>query len=147
MRIAELSLDTEVLQKLIALSVDWAEEQSCRGYRANTEKDIAGNRIFAALEGEEIIGYLFGHKGVTEKDTSVYKCGEDYFELEELYVVPRYRNRGIGAKLFRYAEERIKQDAGLILLGTATKNYKAILHFYIEELEMEFWNAALFKRI
>lgn len=147
MRIQEINLDTEVMQKLISLSEDWEKEKSCHGYRANTEEDIKGNRVFAALDGQEIVGYLFGHKAVTEKDTPIYKCGEDYFELEELYVVPRYRNQGIGAKLFRYAEERIKEEVGLILLGTATKNYKAILHFYIEELEMEFWSAALFKRI
>jgi len=40
-------------------------------------------------------------------------------------------------------EEKVE----LILLSTATKNYKAILHFYLDELDMEFWNARLFKRI
>jgi len=34
-----------------------------------------------------------------------------------------------------------------IMLSTATKNYKSILHFYIDELGMDFWNARLFKKI
>lgn len=34
-----------------------------------------------------------------------------------------------------------------LLRLSATRNWKAILHFYIEELGMEFWNARLFKKI
>lgn len=147
MLIKEANLDTEIIQKLMSLSEDWENENSCHGYKANSEKDIEGNRVFIALDNDEIVGYLFGHKAITEKETSIYRCSEEYFELEELYVVPQYRNKGIGRKLFGYVEELIKDDVSLILLGTATKNYKAILHFYIDELEMEFWSAALFKRI
>ena len=33
------------------------------------------------------------------------------------------------------------------MLSTATKNWRAILHFYIDELDMRFWNARLFRRI
>ena len=39
------------------------------------------------------------------------------------------------------------QGAALMMVGTATKNYRAILHFYIDELGMEFWSARLFKRL
>jgi hypothetical protein len=34
-----------------------------------------------------------------------------------------------------------------IVLSTASKNSKAILHFYLDELGMQFWSARLFKRI
>lgn len=147
MDIKELELTENVMDTLIALSVDWEAEKSCHGYRKNTPEDIRGNRIFAAVENGEIIGYLFGHKELTDKDTSVYRKGEPFFELEELYVKPAFRNSGIGAKLFRFMEEQVRGEVNLILLGTATKNYKAILHFYIDEVGMEFWSAALFKRL
>ena len=147
MLIKEVNLDTEIVQKLISLSKDWEKENISYGYIANSEKDIEGNRVFVAIDDDEIVGYLFGHKTITEKETAIYQCNEEYFELNELYVAPNYRNKGIGTKLFKYVEELIKNDVDLIMLGTATKNYKAILHFYIDELGMEFWSAALFKRI
>lgn len=71
-----------------------------------------------------------------------------FFEVEELYVKPELRSKGIGKQLFQYMEEKLKaENVELILLSTATKNYRAILHFYLDELGMEFWNARLFKRI
>ena len=55
--------------------------------------------------------------------------------------------RALGAKLFRYTEEAVKPEAEYIVLSTATKNWKAIFHFYLDELDMTFWSARLFKRI
>lgn len=71
-----------------------------------------------------------------------------YFEIEELYVVPSCRNEGIGRALFLFAEQAVR-EAGIefIMLSTATKNYKRILHFYIDELGMDFWSARLFKKL
>ena len=45
------------------------------------------------------------------------------------------------------SEEKIKKEAEFIVLSTASKNSKAILHFYLDELGMQFWSARLFKRI
>ena len=67
--------------------------------------------------------------------------------MEELYVVPERRSRGIGMKLFRHAEEALKAEAEYMVLSTATKNWKAIFHFYLDELDMSFWSARLFKKI
>ena len=58
---------------------------------------------------------------------------------------PEYRSRGVGRALFRLAEEAVSGEADLLTLGTATKNHRAILHFYIDELGMTFWSARLFK--
>ena len=57
------------------------------------------------------------------------------------------RSRGFGSALFRFAEEAVRGEASYMMVSTATKNWRAILHFYLEELGMDFWNARLFKRI
>lgn len=147
MVIKEAALTEELLGQLICLSEAWEKEGCCHGYIKNTLKDIKGNRVFAAFEDSAVIGYLFGHEEVTERTTSIYLSGTKYFEVEELYVKPEFRSKGIGKALFQYAEKEIAGNVDMIMLGTASKNYRAILHFYIDELGMEFWSARLFKRI
>ena len=147
MLIHEVQLSDAVVETLIALSRDWEAEQSCRGYRANTPTDIEGNRVFLAEADGAVVGYLFGHMETSKKQSSVMPDGTPYFELEELYVVPERRSAGLGAALFSHAEAALKSETDWILLSTATKNARAILHFYIDLLDMQFWSARLFKRI
>ena len=88
------------------------------------------------------------HKMADEVWRVELEKGKEPYQSLELYVKPELRSKGIGKKLFLYMEEVMKREkVELILLSTATKNYKAILHFYLDELGMEFWNARLFKRI
>lgn len=147
MTIREAILDEKTLAVLIRLSEDWAAENSCYGYRPNEKSDIEGNRIFLAEEDGRAVGYLFGKVYPSKQMQSVMPEGTPYFEVEELYVLPERRSRGIGMKLFRYAEERVKAEAEYMVLSTATKNWKAVFHFYLDELDMTFWSARLFKKI
>lgn len=146
-RIGEASLTEDVLAALISLSEDWAAENSCYGYRANRREDIQGNRIFLAREEGRIIGYLFGHPFRSENMRSIMPEGSACFEVEELYVVPARRSMGIGRALFEFASASVRSDADYITLSTATKNWQAVFHFYLDELGMSFWSARLFRRI
>lgn len=146
--VREAALDEGILGELIALSEDWEAENSCYGYRKNERDDIEGNRIFLAEADGRTVGYLLGHIRKAEKMTSIMPEGTEYFEIEELYVRKGMRSKGVGGRLFRFAEETVKKDGTEYLcLGTATKNFRAILHFYIDEMGMEFWSARLFKKI
>lgn len=145
--IEEKELTDQLADVLITLSCDWEAENSCRGYRRNTREDFESCRIFTASDGSDIVGYLFGHPEITGKSTSVMPGGTPVFEADELYIKPAYRNRGIGKQLFRYAEEAVRDEAEYIMVSTASKNWRAILHFYLEELDMEFWSARLFRKV
>ena len=147
MQYVETELTPQVLDVLLKMSADWAAENSCRGYYANELTDIQGNRIFLALDEDTPVGYLLGHVTRAERTSTIMAAGTPFFEVEELYIVPARRSQGLGGALFRCAQESVKQEAEFILLSTATKNWRAIFHFYIEELGMEFWNARLFKKI
>ena len=148
MRVYEAAWSDALERELIRLSADWEAEDSCRGYRSNTHEDLAGRRVFLAEEDGAILGYLFGLRETAEKKSTVMDAGTPYFEIEELYVVPAHRSKGIGRQLFALAEETARQD-GLpyLMLSTATKNARAILHFYLDEVGMDFWSARLFKKL
>lgn len=148
MNIHEAQLNDELLARLISLSGDWEAEDSTYGYRKNERGDIEGNRIFLAEREGAFLGYLFGQAAEAERASSIMADGTPYFEIEELYVVPESRNKGVGRALFQFVEQKIKaENIRVIMLSTATKNYKSILHFYIDELGMDFWSASLFKKL
>lgn len=148
MKIYETELNDELLAKLIDLSADWEREDISYGYLKNSREHIEPNRIFLAADGDEILGYLFGHTETAERTSSVIKEGTSFFEIEELYVIPGRRSEGIGRELFNFAEQKVKSE-GLeyIMLSTSTKDYKSILHFYTDMMGMDFWNARLFKKL
>ena len=147
MRFYETALNDAVLTQLIRFSEDWAAENSCYGYRANELSDIEGNRIFFAEDQDQVIGYLFGKVYPSKNMYSIMPEGTPYFEVEELYVIPERRSQGVGSELFQFAERTVADEAEYMVLSTATKNWKAIFHFYLDELDMTFWSARLFKKI
>lgn len=133
------------IKRLLELSLMWEKEDSCYGYRANTEDDLRDRYILAAYD-DELIAYIFGKKEIQEKQTSAIDKNMHYFEIEELYVHPSYRSRGIGKQLMESLEKELKKKGlDLMVLSTATKNWKAIMHFYIDEVGMNFWSARLYK--
>ena len=147
MKYYEAEPTPEILEKLLQLSAQWAAEQNCYGYYPNTEADIAGKRVFLAEDEDGIEAYLLGKLETAKNMKSIMAERTVYFEAEELYVVQEERSQGIGEALFRFAEETIKKDVQFIMLSTASKNSKAILHFYLDELGMQFWSARLFKKV
>ena len=145
MFIREATVNEALIAALIALSEAWEAEESCFGYRANARGDIEGKCVFVAEDSGGVIGYLFGHICASENMRSIMPDGTPFFEVEELYVVPSRRREGIGAALFRFAEDAVRRDARYMVLSTATKNWRAVFHFYLDELDMTFWSARLFK--
>ena len=143
----EVGLTEENIKILIDFSREWEKKNSTYGYRANTKEDLTGNRIFFACDHEQVIGYLFGNFFDSKRMQSIMPDHTKCFEVEELYVSPGYRSMGIGKGLYLFVERILKGEAEYMILNTATKNWKSIFHFYLDEVGMDFWSARLYKKL
>ena len=144
--IREITLTEDRIQQLIALSQAWVDENISHGMRANQREDIK-EPVFAALEGEKIVGYAFGHAYMKEKKTDSIPVGSRCFDVDELYVLPAYRSQGIGGRLFQAIEAYAKTKGDFLTLATSTKDYRRVLHFYAEQNGMDFHDAYLTKKL
>ncbi len=52
------------IKRLLELSLMWEKEDSCYGYRANTEDDLRDRYILAAYD-DELIAYIFGKEEIS----------------------------------------------------------------------------------
>ena len=140
------NLDEDTTRQLIKLSRLWVEEKCSHGMVVNEPEDLQ-EPVAVALDGDQIVGYCFGHSYVQEQRKSYMDAGKNCFSVDELYVLPQYRGSGIGRELFRMVEKKAGECASYLTLATSTKNYKAILKLYIEELGMNFHSAFLIKNL
>ncbi len=139
-------LDSNTVKELIELSKKWQDEECSWGIIANTDEDLK-EPVFVAIDNDNIVGYIFGHYYIVENKTSYIEIGKKCFMIDEIYVLPIYRSKGIGKELFKLMETHIKETCDYLTLSTSTKNYKSILHFYVDELDMNFHSAFLIKEM
>lgn len=143
----EARLTEDLISVLSELSEGWEAEKITPGYYANDREHIVKNRVFLAESEGIILGYLMGAAYIQQESRGCVPKDKSCFEIEELYVVPEYRGRGIGSSLFEFACGVIKADAEYITLNAASWDWKSLLHFYIEEMGMDFRSARLYKSL
>ena len=131
--------------QLIELSKIWCDEDITNGLVPNELSDLK-EPCYAAFDRDKIVGYTFGHFYNADKKINTIKEGDKYFEIDEIYVLKEYRSQGIGKKLFQAIEEEVHKEVEFITLPTSTKDYKKILNFYIEMMDMIFHSAFLYKK-
>ena len=95
---------------------------------------------------EEIVGYIMGKYFIEDEKRSYVDIGDKCFEIQEIYVLPNYRNKGIGKKLFSILEDEVKDNVKYIVLATSTKDYKKALKFYVDDNDMVYHSAFLIKK-
>ncbi|MBO7677082.1 MAG: GNAT family N-acetyltransferase, partial [Erysipelotrichaceae bacterium] len=109
--------------------------------------DFINHDVFIALDDDRVVAYGLGNIKQLEKKTSYNEIGEKAFFLDELYVAAEYRNRGIGKALYTFMEEDVKEKVDVISVIATSNEYKKLLNFYIEDLDMKFNHAQLTKRM
>ena len=70
---------------------------------------------------DEVVGYLWVPFFASEENDFMF------VEIQDIYVEPPYRNRGVASYLFAYAEARARQNgAKVIRSGTGCENMSSV---------------------
>lgn len=140
--------DKEDIKQVVKLSENFAEENCCNGIVKDDFKHFENFDVFVIKEANDVVGYGYGSFEIKNKTNSMYSKGQKSFYIEEIYILPDYRDLGLGKKLFAALEDYAKQNNCDIIETTAvSKDYKKLLDFYITKNNMQFWSASLIKKI
>ena len=115
------------------LLVEWANEDITWGQTPTSPQEIdrkLGPFFYVALHNGRITGFVYGSEQRSE-DLAVIPHGERYISIEELYVQPGFRNRGLGGRLVESLLSAAR-DRGIerFRVYSATKEMDRILAFY-----------------
>lgn len=133
---------------LASLSKKFADENCCNNIIADSAEFFSGKKVAVALFNGQILGYCYGDIAEEVKKRSYAEVGDRYFDLDEIYVLPDFRNMKIGERLFKFVEDYAqKQGCKTIRLNAVSKSYNQLLKFYIDKLEMNFISAYLIKKL
>lgn len=146
-RLQSVEKDSSALIDLVYLSRLWADEKSCPSYSPNSTQDFLNRDLFLAFDDEKLIAYAMGDRKELTSKTGYNTIGELAFELEELYVLPIYRQQGVGKALYTYMENCVRTEVDLVTLTASSYNHQDLLRFYIDDLGLEFRYAFLVKRL
>lgn len=138
----------EELPLVLAMSDAFVAEGCCNGMVPDTLSELEKYEIYIALDGETPVGYAYGQAETAQRTRGQTQKDERYFEVEQIYVCPQYRAAGCGRALFETLENHARAlGCQSMQLAAVSKDYKRLLHFYVDLLGMEFWNAFLTKRL
>ena len=124
----------EDMPALLALSQEWAAEGITYGYSPTGREAFAGYRCWVAEADGEVVGYAGGEVDTARRNIEIQQAGERYFELEELYVCPACRGRGVGQLLLARVEEDARREGlAQLMLNAANRDHAPLLCFYLRE--------------
>ena len=136
------------LKEIVKLNHFFVKENCCNGVVADDLEYFSTKQIVIAILNGKIVGYAYGCFEIETKNRAYASVGDKIFYLDEMYVLPKFRKLKLGKKLFNFLQEYARQNGcQLITLNAVSKNYKSLLKFYIENLNMEFWSAFLIKKL
>ena len=105
-------------------------KEQCKNYIVNRQRDYLKDKnqmFFIAQDNKKIIGTATGHIGQRE-EAAIYQIEEMGF-LDELCVLPEYRQSGVGKRLLEELLQELNRRAvPYVGLGVAYKN--PAMHLY-----------------
>jgi GNAT superfamily N-acetyltransferase len=123
----------EDVPRLVALEDRWLAEDSTIGMVAVTAEEVRGwlgPYCWVAEHDGEIVGFAYGRAEVSE-GLAVIPAGEPYLRVEELYVLPEHRDRGVGGRLLdQLLAEAAARGIARGRVYSSSRDWRRIVDFY-----------------
>jgi ribosomal protein S18 acetylase RimI-like enzyme len=127
----------------------WAGEGGVYGFVPESLEQLSaalGPYLLVAEVNKEIAGFVSGSAHVSE-GTAIMPRGTSYLEIDNLYIVPEHRRRGIGGELIaRLLAEAKGRGVTHALLYSAAKDVHGVLRFY-ERHDFRSWYVQMFRQL
>ncbi len=124
------SSDIDAVQRL---QEQWHAEDITYGYEPNTRGFVAARLgpLFLVGEAEgEALAFAYGSVQVSG-GLAVTPAGERYLEVDDIYVAPDYRSRGVGGRLLDRLIAAVEAEGvSRVHVFSATKDHDRVLDFY-----------------
>ncbi len=137
------------MESVSRLQHQWAEEGSVYGFVPESVEQIEaalGPYFLVAEVDDGIVGFVSGSVRISE-DKAVIPEGAGYVEVDNLYVSPEYRGRGVGSRLIsRVLAEAKEQGVAYALVYSAAKDIHSVLRFY-ERHDFRSWYVQMFREL
>lgn len=136
------------LCSIAGLSEIWEKEGITHGLKANSTEDLLrylSDGLFVVVEETCIVGYLLGQVKSNNGLSIFDESDRSYFELEEIYIHPAFREKGLGKALINEVTDNLKiQGIERMTVSTANKDWMGIIDFY-KKNGFKTWTMTLFK--
>ena len=137
----------EDLAEVAALYQRWQEEESVYGLRAEPAERLRqrmGDFFLVARADGKAVGFAIGSPG--REPFCIFPDGRPYLEVEDVYVAPDFRGRGIGTALVKsLMDAATEKGISRFSLYSASRRYQEAVRFY-ERFGFEVWAIQMFKR-
>jgi ribosomal protein S18 acetylase RimI-like enzyme len=137
--IMEISMANDELdaKEIYALYSTWANEKISPKTPKITFKELKetlkkSTTFLAKIEGK-MAGFLICKIKKSKEDTIMYhlKKGENYAEIDSIYVLKNYRKKGIGKELILFCKKELKKNGyKKIIVLADSSNLKNLMDFY-----------------
>jgi len=138
----------EDLGLVVHFTAEWEAEHITTGYRAETAADLRvklGPYFLLALWGEEVVGFVVAslHEAAPD-EMAIFAAGGRYLEIDELYVLPAYREQAVGTSLMQAVMQAARrQGIEHFSVYSSTKRWRSMTAFY-EQLGFKMWFVRMF---
>jgi len=139
----------EDIPQVVTLEEQWEASNETIGLRASAKESLVsfvGHCFFVATDPGSIVGFVYARSKRNDGSMSaIFNDGDEYLELEALYVVPERRSMGIGKQLI----EAILDCGNLhgirhISAFSSTRDVDRVLRFY-RSCGFESWGLQVFR--
>lgn len=135
------------LDHVISLQQMWRSEDITHGFvpsnKINLQQKLG--KYFNVVElNNDIIGYANGTVHISQNMT-IFNDGESYIEVDEIYLIERYSNSGLGSLLLDKLLDSAKQnEVERSLIYSSTKDIDSIINFY-KKRDYKTWYVQMYK--